>query len=198
MLWGKHIKQTVEEFAAQFEPKDSKFHYLKDMRGPPIIVTKEERDRFVSDYEKASGRLIWVSIWLLAFSIFVTVIVSVTLEYMLEIDIGYALIYGIIALFVAIFLSYWRRVWTAPARVLERRPVVGEARSRADVAILRARNISWWRLFLVPLLLLYPLANLDFSRSLLAGIIFYLGLLILMVALILRLILIKLKANRSG
>jgi len=117
-------------FAEQFEP-DGELHYLyrRSSKGAPIRVTAAERDKFVADFRRASRRLRWVIVGGVMLIVAGFVLAGVDTrgggtDGALE---------GATALLILVFFLLHRRVWSAPARALERRPDQGLERSGAEM-----------------------------------------------------------------
>jgi hypothetical protein len=144
MFGNSHFERVHQLFADQFEPDGAGFLYRKSMKDAPIRVTEEERNDFVSVFKRRLRYGAW--------SLVPTTLLLIGLPVVLGLDIDspstQAAAYVGLALIMAPFLAIYYWAWKAPARQLERRPSVGEARSRAEVRELMFAKITYGQLAL--------------------------------------------------
>ena len=142
MFGNSHFARIRELFSDQFEPDGAGFLYRKGMKGAPIRVAEAERDAFVSTFNRRLRYAAWsiVPATLLLIGLFVVLVPDV------DSTAAQVAVYVGIALILAPFLLVYYWAWNAPARVLERRPVAGEARTRDEVRRLMFAKMTYGQL----------------------------------------------------
>lgn len=142
MFGNSHFERVHALFADQFEPDGADFLYRKSMKGAPVRVRAAERDAFIADFRRAYRYAFWA---VMAGTILVIVLLALFVPDpdSAEGKIG---MFGALGLVVAAFLAmhYW--FWAAPARALERRPVLGQPRSRDEMRKLALARLSYGQL----------------------------------------------------
>jgi len=151
------IDRTRRMFAEQFEADGDGFLYRKYRKGAPIRVTSRERDDFVSAFERDYPR---AYLAMIAGAV-VTLLGLVTIAVVIERDLSKPVIYAAVGSVSALFLIAHLRVWSAPARALERRPAVGQERSRAEMRDIMTAGTSYR--YYVMMLTLFLLLLFSFS-----------------------------------
>ena len=137
MFFRSSTDRMLEVFLRQFEGEGDQILYRKHGRGAPIPVSAEERDRFVSDYRKASRRMIWGAVLLVLIAI--TLGMFIAPEQMDE-GIGTIVISMLAVCSIAIMSL---RNSTAPSRELERRTAVGEELTKPEIYARHFATTSW-------------------------------------------------------
>ena len=162
MFGSRHFDRVHEFFADQFEPEGADFVYRKNMKGAPIRVSAPERDAFVAAFKRAYRIAFWA---VTAGTIFVILLLALWTPDPESVE-GQVGMYGTVGMAVALLLAthYW--LWAAPARALERRPALGQPRSRDEVRRLALARLSYGQLA-VPVL--FALVML-WSESMKAGV----------------------------
>jgi hypothetical protein len=141
MLRSNRHERAFQLFADQFEADGQDYLYRKNMRGAPVRVTVAERDAFVAEYRRAYPWMIWGIVACTAVLIAVAVVLMP--EGMRDTPLA---TYGAPAVVIACFVAGWYRMWTAPARALQRRPPEGPQRSRAEMRQLTLAKMTWGQL----------------------------------------------------
>jgi len=129
MLNNRHFDRVRELFSDQFEPEGDDLLYRKGMKAAPIRVTRAERDGFVADF----NRRIRYAMWGLVPALIVMILVLVLLGPDPDSAASDYFLWGGLAVVLAPFalVVYW--AWNAPARALDRRPMLGMERTRGEV-----------------------------------------------------------------
>jgi len=145
MFRNAHFERVQKMFADQFEPEGADYLYRKSMRSAPIRVTAAERDAFVAKFATDQRRLMWAIVAL--------VVIGVAIQVMLlpsanKQERDYSA-YAVVAVAIVAFVIPWRLIWNAPARALERRPTIGNERSRAETSQAMISKMSWGQLLAI-------------------------------------------------
>ncbi|KQN03707.1 hypothetical protein [Sphingomonas sp. Leaf25] len=151
MFFKRHLERMRSHFLDQFEAEGSDFLFRENMKGPPVRVTATERDAFAADFVRRVKYIIWALMVATALLCVIPVLIAPdmskgTQKTVIGIGVG-----GILTL--CLVSGY--RAWTAPARALERRPVLGLPRSKAEI-----RRRAFSRMTYGQLALCLPLAAL--------------------------------------
>jgi len=120
-----HSKQLFE---AQFEPYRQGYVYRKNMKGPAIPVTADERNRFVGNYVRFNRYGVWTMVAAMTVLAFIATAWSTAMD----IAVSDGMIFGAIIVLAMVFLAVHRWFWTAPAREVALRTPISEERSRSD------------------------------------------------------------------
>ena len=115
-----HSKQLFE---AQFEPYRQGYVYRKNMKGPAIPVTADERNRFVVNR---------YGVWTMVAAMTVLAFIATAWSTAMDIAVSDGMIFGAIIVLAMAFLAVHRWFWTAPAREVALRTPISEERSRSD------------------------------------------------------------------
>jgi hypothetical protein len=137
--WAK-LKQG---FADQFEPYgDGQFVYRKNLNGPAIPVTAEERERFIDDYARRLRHANWI--FMAALILFVGVLIWWTVQS--NRDVPQVVLYGGMIGLMAVSVSY--SIWArgAPARELEGRTPVAAERSTEQMREMMFHKMTYAQL----------------------------------------------------
>ncbi len=59
MFRNRNLDRVRDLFADQFEPSGDGFLYRKSMKGAPIPVSRDERERFDADFHRRLRKLMW-------------------------------------------------------------------------------------------------------------------------------------------
>lgn len=129
MFFKRHREQMRSHFLDQFETDGHEYRFRKNMKGPPIRVSATERDAFAADFVRRVHYIGWILIVLTVLLCVIPVLVAPDMADGTQTVVVFGGIGGIVGLCLAV--SY--RAWTAPVRVLARRPALGPARSRAEM-----------------------------------------------------------------
>lgn len=121
-------KQALQMFEAQFEPRGDGYAYRKTLKGPPIPVSAEERQRFIEAYVRQRRLAKWLMIG--AWIAIVIFLIAWSIATGTELSNG-ALLIAIGATGVG-FVAYSLWSWGAPARELARRTPIGHERSKTE------------------------------------------------------------------
>jgi hypothetical protein len=142
MFANAHFERLRQMFADQFEPDGSNFLYRKSMMGAPIRVNQTERDGFVSTF----NRRLRYATWSLVPATLLLIGLLVVLFPHVDNSSAQIAIYTGIGFVLLPFMAghYW--AWNGPARELEHRPTIGEARSREQVRRLIFARITYGQL----------------------------------------------------
>lgn len=142
MFNNRHFDRVRELFSDQFEPEGDDLLYRKGMKAAPIRVTRAERDGFVADFNRRIRYAMWglmpaVIVMILALALLGPDPDSAGSDYFL---------WGGLAVVIAPFLLaiYW--AWNAPARALDRRPMLGIERTRGEVREAMLKRTSYGQL----------------------------------------------------
>lgn len=144
MFWKRDTERMRSLFLDQFEADGSDFLFRKNMKAPPIRVTTTERDAFAAEFVR---RVRYIGLaFFVATAVLCVVPVLVapnmtkgTQQTVIWIGIG-------ILLTLTLGAGYW--AWAAPARALVRRPVLGAARSKAEMRRRALAQITYGQLAL--------------------------------------------------
>jgi hypothetical protein len=120
-----HSKQLFE---AQFEPYRQGYAYRKNMKGPAIPITADERNRFVGNYVRFNRYGIWMMVAAMAMLAFT----ATTWSTATHIAVSDGMILGAVIVLAMAFLVVHRWFWTAPARELALRTPISDERSGSD------------------------------------------------------------------
>lgn len=142
MFSNPHLDRLRQTFAEQFEPDGGSFLYRKSMKGAPIRVSVDERDRFIASF----NRWLRYSAWSILPATLILIGLLVWLIPDVESTAGHVATYAGIALILVPFLAGYYWAWNAPARELERRPQEGSARSRDEVRQLIFSKMTYGQL----------------------------------------------------
>lgn len=142
MGWGNHRARIREMFADQFEPLGTDFAYRRSNRGAPIRVSAAERDRFVEDFQRLVGWMMW---GLLA-AMMLMVVGFVAAGEWLGIDDQSPTMYGAMTLILVAYIVLWFHCWNAPARALAGRAALGPKRTRAEAQQAYLAKTGWGQL----------------------------------------------------
>ena len=115
-------------FEAQFEPYRQGYAYRKNMKGPAIPVTADERNRFVGNYVRFNRYGVWTMVAAMTVLAFIATAWSTAMD----IAVSDGMIFGAIIVLAMVFLAVHRWFWTAPAREVALRTPISEERSRSD------------------------------------------------------------------
>ncbi|MGY4398391.1 drug/metabolite transporter (DMT)-like permease [Sphingomonas sp. UYAg733] len=144
MFGNHHFDRVREIFSDQFEPDGADFVYRKSMKGAPIRVSAAERDTFLADFRRRLRYATW--------GIFPATLLLIGLLVVLVPDVdspsSNLFIYGGIGVIIAVFMVGYYWAWNAPARELERRPTLGEARSRVEVRRVMLAKMTYGQLLI--------------------------------------------------
>ncbi|MBL8652122.1 MAG: hypothetical protein JNL35_17170 [Sphingopyxis sp.] len=158
MFKGRGLDPIREMFSAQFEADSDGYLYRKNRKNAPVRVSARERDDFVAAFDRNYTRAYRVTM-------IVTMLVilgMVTIAVVVEGDLPEPVTYAAVGTFLVVFLMIHRRMWNAPARALERRPAVGQERSRSEMRVILMAETSDIQSFIMLamfLLLLFTLAT---------------------------------------
>jgi hypothetical protein len=139
MFENRHLDRSRQLFADQFESDGTDFLYRKRRKGAPIRVTEAERDRFVADYIRRMGYAQW------SFASAFLLLIMLLFWFFPHPNSEPATIViwsGLGAMLVP-FVFVHHRIFNSPARELERRPAVGEKRTRAEARQRRLANMTY-------------------------------------------------------
>lgn len=144
MFGNHHFDQVRVLFSDQFEAEGDSFIYRKSMKEAPVRVSRSERDEFIARFNRNLRQLSWgILVGTLTLLVAAALVISDPqgefLEYTIYVGVG-----GIVSISM---LFYWW-AWTRPARDVERRPVLGERRSRAEMRQLILERTSYRQLAL--------------------------------------------------
>jgi hypothetical protein len=137
-----HWAQSRQLFEDQFESSGENYLYRHSMKGAPIHVTAEERQRFIDDYARRlrySSRITIIGL-LIVVSAAVWWVMATSAEFP---DTAVYIGLGAVAAFC---VGYTLWAGGAPARELQRRPVLGGERSRAEMRKLALSRIGYGQL----------------------------------------------------
>ncbi len=142
MFFKRHLERMRSHFLDQFEAEGSDFLFRKNMKGPPVRVTATERDAFAADFVRRVKYIIWALMVATALLCVVPVLVAPDMAKGTEQTVIWIGIVGILTLCFAA----GHRAWTAPARALERRAVLGLPRSKAEMRRRALEQMSYGQL----------------------------------------------------
>lgn len=141
-MFGHHAERVRKGFADQFDEENGRIVYRQSLRGAPIPVSAAERDaaiaRFVQDWQ----RLTWGLLGVILLVVVLTIAVSIHEGW----EPSPVVIGAPVVIVVIGFYMMTRRVWAAPARLFERRPALGVARSRREARRAALAKTSWRQL----------------------------------------------------
>ena len=135
------------------------------MKAAPIRVTRAERDSFVADFK---GRLRYL-VWGLLPATFLLIALLVLLAPAPNSAAGEGFTWVGIGVLLAIFLPVYFWAWSAPARALVRRPVLGMERSRAEVRKALLERTSYGQLALILFIAIFVGARAFDGNGLMPG-----------------------------
>ena len=136
------MERLRQSFADQFEADGKDIFYRKNMKGPPVLVTRAEHAAFVTTY----NRRLRYAMWPIPF---VTILVIGLLAWFAPDTRGTTGQWSIglgVCLAMAPSLIIIRWAWSAPARELKLRTSSGPARSRDEVRRMMFSKISYQQL----------------------------------------------------
>lgn len=164
MFGNSRFERVHQLFADQFEADGSGFLYRKSMKGAAVRVTAAERDGFIATFQR---RVRYAS-WLI---ILATLLLIGLLVLLVPVDgpsADTAVWVGLAVILVPfLFAFYW--AWNAPARELERRPHMGEVRTRAEVRRLMLAKMTYGQLGLAAVGALILVWNVSAKSDVLHG-----------------------------
>jgi ammonia channel protein AmtB len=130
--------QQQQLFADQFEQRGDGYVYRKTLKGPPIPVSAEERQRFIGDYARHMKLVKWLLMG--GFALLTTAVVCWSVETETQLN-NTAFIVAIAAMALA-YVAFGQWAWNQPARELEWRTPVGRERSKGEFrrALLKTKS----------------------------------------------------------
>jgi hypothetical protein len=145
-------------FAEQFEPDEASYRYRKNSKDAPILVSAEERDQFIQVYDK--NRIIMIRAIALLLMAVVMLVVS------LEVSVDRSNFTTWLAVVAMLIIFFWHRwLWNAPARALQGRPTIGEARSNAELRQMALVKLSYGQIAFVVVFSVFLLSNLEWKHG---------------------------------
>lgn len=146
MFSNSHLDRLRQQFADQFQPEGEDYLYRKYLKGAPVRVSAEERQRAIAAFEQ---RFKWLR-WLLLASA-VAFLIPVGFVFVLfDGEIPETGLYIVTAaglgLEIAVFAWAVMRLWNAPAKVFAMRSPVGRELTRDEVRRLGFARLSWGQL----------------------------------------------------
>ena len=142
MFGNAHFDRLRQLFADQFETEDTGLVYRKSLKSAPIRVTEAERDGFISAFNRRIRYAIWS---LLPATILLIISLALIFPDPDDTTTEVAIFLGLAVILVPfLFAFYW--VWNTPARALERRPQVGEERTREEIRRIMFAKLSYGRI----------------------------------------------------
>lgn len=126
-------------FAEQFEPDGDGFLYRYRGKSAPIRVTAAERERFIADFNKRCGYMVWGSAAFMSVAVLLSVLFKEELAPLLH---GYQ-IYVFVVLLIPTMWILNRKAYRAPAQELRHRIPVGVERSSDEVRRRAVARMSW-------------------------------------------------------
>jgi drug/metabolite transporter (DMT)-like permease len=167
MFGNSHFDRVKQMFADQFEPDGTDFIYRKSMKGAPIRVSSSERDGFISTFNRRLRYAAWGI--LPATLILIALLVVFAPSSDPDSASSQVLIYAGIAAIIAVFMWAYYWAWNGPARDLERRPTLGEARSRAEVRRIMLGKMTYGQLGIGALAIVALLFKVSGKHDLFSG-----------------------------
>jgi len=158
MFKGRGLDAIRHMFSAQFEADGDGYLYRRNQKYAPVRVSARERNDFKAAFDRSYTRAYRV----MMIGVFLVILGMATIAVVVERDLPASVNYAVAGIFVAIFLMIHRRIWNAPARALERRPTVGQERSRAemrDIMMAETSYLQSFSLLALFLLLLFTLVT---------------------------------------
>jgi tetratricopeptide (TPR) repeat protein len=129
-------------FADQFEQDGANFIYRRSQKGEAIMVSSEERQRFVKEFDRNLRRSTWLIY--LAAALVMGILLGVSL--LEDFEMPRAAIFVGIALIMIPYLALYRWAWGMPARELTgRTPVAGE-RSPDEIRRMQYQRVTYGQL----------------------------------------------------
>jgi len=129
-------------FADQFEEDGDGYLFRKNLKGPAVQVSADERDAFVATFNRSFTRLTWGLIATL------TAFTGMLLAWVLRTNVEHvaAPIYIGIGLMLTVFMLVSMKVWGAPERALAGRPAAAPELTKDEVKRLAMQRLTWGRL----------------------------------------------------
>lgn len=144
MFNNSHLDRVRQMFADQFEPDGADFLYRKNMKGAPIKVSASERDSFVSSFNRRLRYVMWGAVP--ATLVLIGLLVAFAPDSNPDNPTSQALMYAGVGSIIAAYTWAYYWAWNSPARDLERRPTLGEARSKAEVRRIMFSRMTYGQL----------------------------------------------------
>jgi len=144
MFGNHHFDQVRALFSDQFEPDGDNFIYRKSMKGPPVSVSRSERNELITTFNRHLRR----GSWGILIGLFILCGLALLLLDVTQLGFSETPIYIGFGAILTIFMVFYWWAWTAPARHLERRPALGQSRSRSEMRQLMLQRTSYRQLAL--------------------------------------------------
>jgi hypothetical protein len=165
MFNNRHFDRVRQAFADQFEPDGAGFLYRKSMKAAPIRVTETERDNFLTTFNR---RLRYAN-WAIVFGTVFLIGLLALLVRDVDSTAGQLGLWAGLGLILGFFLLIYSWAWGGPARDLERRPVVGLARTREELQQIKFAKITYKQLALAPVIAVLLLFKVSAKNDVLHG-----------------------------
>lgn len=142
MFGNAHLDRVKQSFADQFLEAEDGYVYRKSQKGPPIRVTRQERDLFVAQFGKTIRYTMWAVIP-------GTLGLILLLAWLTPSADSPSADYGVwmgVAAFMLPLVAIILAAWTAPSRHLRDRTPEGSPLSRDEARELAFFKISYLQL----------------------------------------------------
>ncbi|MGN7161789.1 hypothetical protein [Sphingomonas sp. SAFR-052] len=142
MFGNDHLDRVQQSFADQFSDAGHDFIYRKSQKGPPIRVTRQERDLFVAQF----GKTIRYTMWAVIPATFGLILLLAWLTPSADSpSADYGVWIGVAAILLPL-VTIMLVAWTAPSRHLRDRTPEGSPLSRGEARELAFSKISYLQL----------------------------------------------------
>ena len=139
--WLGHDR-TLQIFRDRFEPTDGGYLFRAKATSAPVKISEAEYAAAVATFERQMNWLLWGGPIL-----FLVVFCGIAgMQIWQGNDPGQVEIYLPTVAFIIVLVIVWLRLWTAPNRAFERKPVAGITRSKGEARRLALVRLSWSQL----------------------------------------------------
>lgn len=165
MFQSPAFDRLSQTFADQFETEGGRVLYRRSLKGAPVEVSPEERDRLIAGFGRTLG---WMHLGLIVATV-VVLLALAAITIARGRDMGPVAIFAAVGVLVAMFMVGWWWAWNSPARLVAGRPTLGAPRTRDEMRRIGLKRIGWGQLGTVAAAGAVALWRIDWSRDLWRG-----------------------------
>jgi hypothetical protein len=139
-------REAVEAFSSQFSVEGDHIVYRRGVKGAPVRVSAEERDRFIASFKRSYRYVVWsCAVGLVAVVLGITTYALMQGWQLSELQITAITATPLAPMLIGLF---W--IWNAPARALDGRAQLGRPLSRDEFQRRAFARMPWINFLIMP------------------------------------------------